>query len=127
MNTQNLELEAIRKTAGLYIDGVHDGNIEMLRQAFHPQAMMYGSSGDQTIVAGIQGLYDYVAANEAPSKKGELHQCFITAIDYAGNAASVKMIEESCHGVDYTNYFQLLKIDGKWVIVSKAYDAVARK
>lgn len=33
------------------------------------------------------------------------------------------MVEESAYGNDYTNYFQLLKIDGKWCIVSKTYDA----
>lgn len=46
MNTRNLELEAIRKTINLYIDGVRDGNNDVLRQAFHPKAMMYGASGD---------------------------------------------------------------------------------
>lgn len=75
-------------------------------------------------IVEIEGLYQYVAANEAPSKRGEPHQCFITAIDHAGNAASVEVIEESSHGVDYTNFFHLLKIEGKWVIVSKTYNAV---
>ncbi|MFN2438322.1 MAG: nuclear transport factor 2 family protein, partial [Chitinophagaceae bacterium] len=127
MNTRNLELEAIRKTINLYIDGVRDGNNDLLRQAFHPKAMMYGASGDNITLVEIEGLYQYVAANEAPSKRDEPHQCFITAIDYAGNAASVELVEESSHGVNYTNYFHLLKIDGKWVIVCKTYDAVVRK
>jgi hypothetical protein len=35
------------------------------------------------------------------------------------------MVETSAHGSDYTNFFQLLKIDGKWLIVSKAFNATA--
>jgi hypothetical protein len=32
------------------------------------------------------------------------------------------MVEESAYGNNYTDYFQLLKIEGEWVIVSKAYN-----
>ncbi len=38
----------------------------------------------------------------------------------------VEMTEEASHGFDYTNYLQLLKIDGDWVIVSKSYNAEKR-
>ncbi len=123
MNKRNAELQAILATANLYVDGVRTGNVDLLRKAFHPKAMMYGCAGENVTIVDIEGLYAYVAANEPPEKRGEPHQCFITAIDYAGNAAFVEMTEESSHGFDYTNYFQLLKIDGDWVIVSKSYNA----
>ena len=35
----------------------------------------------------------------------------------------MEMVQESAYGNDYTNYFQLLKIEGKWLIVSKSYSA----
>ena len=126
MNERNAELQAIADTINLYVDGLHTGNIETLRKAFHPKAMMYGISPKAVTIVEIEGLYGFVSANEPPSKTGEPHQCFITSIQYAGKAASVEMIEESGYGSDYTNYFQLLKIDGKWVIVSKSYNATPR-
>lgn len=125
MNERNNELQAITDTINLYIDGLHTGNIETLRQAFHPKAMMYGISSKSVTIVEIEGLYGFVSANNPPSKTGEAHQCFITCIQHAGNAASVEMIEESAYGSDYTNFFQLLKIDGKWLIVSKAYNTTA--
>ena len=127
MNKRNVELEAICKTANLYVEGIHMGNIDMLRSAFHPKAMMYGCSGDNVVVTEIEGLYSFVSANESPSKTGEPHQCFISDVHYAGNAAFVEMVEESGYGNDYTNYFQLLKIEGHWVIVSKSYNATPSK
>src|SRR5690348_13955134 len=102
MNERNAELEAIRKAANMYAEGVQNGDVAMLRQAFHPKAMMYGCSGDQVVVTEIEGLYAYVETQEPPSKTGEPHQCFISKIDYNGNAAMVEMIEESTFGVDYT-------------------------
>ena len=126
MNERNVELQAITSTINFYIDGLYSGNIEILRKAFHPQAMMYGVNGNAVTIVEIEGLYAFVSANNPPSKTGELHQCFITSIQHDGNAAAVEMIEESSYGNDYTNYFQLLKIDGKWLIVSKAYNTAPK-
>jgi hypothetical protein len=123
MNPRNAELSAITQVINKYAEGCQTGDIALLREAFHPQAMMYGSSGEQTIVAPIEGLYAFVEANEPPAKTGEPHQCFISSIQYNGNAASVEMIQESGFGHDYTNYFQLVRVDGQWVIVSKTYNA----
>ena len=85
--------------------------------------MMYGISAKATTIVEIEGLYGFVAANFPPPKSDDPHQCFITSIQYAGNAASVEMVEESAYGNDYTNYFQLLKIEGQWLIVSKAFNS----
>ncbi len=127
MNERNAELQSIRDAVNLYVEGLHTGNIAMLRKAFHPKAMMYGASDGNITIVEIEGLYSFVASNKPLSETGEPHQCFISSIQYAGNAASVEMIEESGYGNDYTNYFQLLKIDGQWVIVSKLYNASASK
>ena len=118
MNPRNSELTAITSVVNKYAEGCHTGNIALLREAFHPRAMMYGISGEQTIVAPIEGLYAFVEANEPPSKTGEPHQCFISSIQYNGGAATVEMIQEAGFGHDYTNYFQLIKTEGQWLIVS---------
>lgn len=123
MNERNTELQAIRDTVNLYIQGLQTGNIDTLRKAFHPKAMMYGASPKAVTIVEIEGLYGFVTANFPPPKAEDSHQCFITSIQYAGNAASVEMIEESAYGNDYTNYFQLLKIEGQWLIVSKAFNS----
>lgn len=125
MNERNAELQSIRNTIDFYIEGVRTGNLEKLRNAFHPKAMMYGASANAVTIIEIEGLYGFVASNDPPSKTGEPHQCFISSIHHAGNAAFVELIEESAFGNDYTNYFQLLKVDDKWMIVSKTYNATA--
>ena len=127
MNERNKELQLIKDTITLYIDGIHNGDAEVLKKAFHPKAMMYGVNSKDTTIVEIEGLYALVSANEPPSKTGEPHQCFITSIQHAGNAASVEMIEESAYGNDYTNYFHLLKIGGEWLIVSKTYNTTPLK
>ena len=41
MSAHYPELESITKVIELYMDGVRNGNVESLRQAFHPQASMF--------------------------------------------------------------------------------------
>lgn len=120
MTTSITEMEAIRKAASLYYEGLQTGNIDVLKKAFHPKAMMYGPG----MIVEIQGLFDYVAANQPPAKTGENHQCLVTKIDCMGKAASVEVLQHSYLGVSYINYFQLLKLEGNWIIVSKSFDVI---
>ena len=122
MNDRTIELKNIIATVRLYTEGLRTGNVELLRKAFHPKAMMYGVSPNAVTAVEIDGMYQYVAGNKPPSSTGEPYEFCITAIHQAGNAARVEMVEESAYGNNYTDYFQLLKIDGEWVIVSKAYN-----
>ena len=127
MNLRYAELSAIRDVAEKYAEGCQTGNIALLRSIFHPQAMMYGVSGDNVVMTPIEGLYAYIEANDPPQKTGEPHQSIVSAIRVEGNAATVETVQESAFGSDYTNFFQLLKIEGKWMIVSKSYNAVPTK
>ena len=123
MNATTNEEQAIKDAVQLYIDGIHNGDPALLKKTFHPQAMMYGTSGESVTVTPIEGLYTFVEANEPPARSGDLHQCSIVSIRVAGNTASVEMTENETFGHNYVNYFHLLKIDGKWAIVSKSYSA----
>lgn len=123
MSTRCPELENIRKVVDLYIDGVRNGNIESLTQAFHPQSSMFGWKGKDLFVTPIQGLFDYVASTPAPANSGEPTNFVITSIQVAGNAATVEMAMDSYHQHDFTDFFQLVKIEGRWWIVSKLFHA----
>ena len=119
------ELESIRRTVSKYGEGITKGDLELLRSAFHPKAMMYGCSGDSVTVVEIEGLYAYVANQIAQGTPTDQHRCFIRSISVEGNVASAEVLQENCYGVNYINHFQLLKIDNQWLIVSKAYDVVS--
>lgn len=123
MHTTTQDTQSIEAVVQLYIDGIHNGDAALLRQAFHPQAMMYGTSGDKVTITPIEGLYSFVETCVPPARSGDLHQCSIVSIQVAGNTAAAEMTEDQTFGHNYVNYFHLLKIEGQWVIVSKSYHA----
>jgi hypothetical protein len=126
MSTRCPELASIHKTIDLYIDGVQNGKLESLREAFHPQSSMFGYKGQDLFITPIAGLYDYIGSTTPPAQAGEAgkqYTCVITSISVAGHAATVEMVMDGYHEHDFVDYFQLLKVDGRWWIVSKLFHA----
>ena len=70
MSVRNTELASIRKVIDLYVDGVKNGNLDSLRQAFHPVSSMFGYKGQDLFITPIAGLYDYIASTTPPAKDG---------------------------------------------------------
>jgi hypothetical protein len=123
-NAPSTELENVRKVMNLYMEGVRNGDVSLLEQAFHPKSSMFGWKGKDLFVTPIQGLFDYIASTPVPAKTGEPITFIITFMQVDGNAANVEMAMDSYHGHDFTDYFQLLKIEDRWWIVSKTFHAV---
>jgi len=116
------EQDGIRQSINFYIDGLREGSVETLKQAFHSEATMCGYLGETLMVVPIQGLYDFVASHDAPAKSGEPFRASVAAIEVAGSVASAQVTEKSYQGFDFTTFFQLLKIDGRWWIVGKVFN-----
>lgn len=117
-----LEEDGIRQTINFYIEGLREGSVETLKEAFHEQATMCGYLGETMMTVPIQGLYDFVASHDAPAKTGEPFSASVTAIEVAGSVASAGITEKSYQGFDFTTFFHLLKIDGRWWIVGKVFN-----
>ena len=74
-------------------------------------------SGDEVVGPEIQKLYGIVDSLE-PSPNA---QTAIARIDVAGTAANARVDSENVAGQRFTDFFNLLKIDGRWIIVNKIY------
>jgi hypothetical protein len=116
------EEDGIHQAINFYIDGLREGSIETLKEGFHPEATMCGYFGETLMVTPIQGLYDFVSSNPAPAKTGEPYSASVAVFEVAGSIASAKVIEQSYQGHNFTCFFNLLKIDGRWWIVSKVFN-----
>ena len=123
MSTKCPELESIRKVIDLYIEGVYKGSVETLQKAFHPQSTMFGWLGSDLYITPIQGLYDYIAATPIPAKSGEPTKFVISSIQVTGNAASVTLAMDTYHAHDFVDHFQLLKVEDRWWIICKLFQA----
>ncbi len=111
------EIDAIREVLEHYVGGARTGRGEAMKPVFHEDASIYGYVGPDLFGGPIQGLYDWNDAN-GPAEDLELR---ITSIDIVGTAASVRLDMDNWTGHRFTDFFNLVKIDGVWKIVSKVF------
>ncbi|ANS43111.1 nuclear transport factor 2 family protein [Serratia inhibens] len=48
-------------------------------------------------------------------------QAVIARIEIVGTAASARIDANDMSGISFTDFFHLLKVEGKWTVVSKIY------
>lgn len=111
------EYKAITRVLQHYIDGARSGRGEDMQPAFHADATIYGYVGDELFAGPIRNLYDWNDQN-GPASGIVGH---ITRIDVAGSAASVRLELDDWTGHRFTDFFNLLKIDGEWKIMNKVF------
>lgn len=111
------EYKAIAATVQHYIDGARKGSGKTMKKAFHDEAWIYGAMADAPFIAPIQELFDRVdERGSAPDL--EAH---IAEINIANTAATVRLELHNWAGRRFTDFFTLVKIDGKWVISNKVF------
>ncbi len=117
---QSAEERAVREALGHYLAGHATGDGQHYKMVFHPDSKLYfnrnGQFSTRTAAEYIAGAAGKPAADEAARKRR------IVSVDVAGDAAQAK-VELDYPTVFFTDYFNLLKVDGKWMIVNKTFSS----
>ena len=111
------EIDEITKVMLAYIDGARTGKGAAMKPAFHNDATIFGYVGPDLFGGPIQGLYDW---NDQNGPATGIQSRF-TSIDVVGTAANVRLDTDNWTGHRFTDFFNLVKIDGQWKIVSKVF------
>lgn len=113
------DVAAARAVIDLYVQG-SSGDAELLKSIFHEDALMNGYFQGQLMVGSPEPFFDEVAkmdpAQPNPGYRGE-----IESVDVAGEVATVKLVETDFMGSDFIDFFHLIRVDGKWKIISKTF------
>ncbi|RIY31872.1 hypothetical protein CKF54_05930 [Psittacicella hinzii] len=113
------DYQAIKAVLEQYIKGGKEAKSEFMKPAFNPNATMYSSDENGALAGGnIEVLFEVIDTAFQPSAQA---QSVIAYIDISGTAASARVDTNDLSGFGFTDYFNLLKINGQWQIVSKIF------
>lgn len=116
--------QEVRAALEHYLAGHATGDGAHHRMVFHPDSKLYfnrdGKFSTRTAEEYISGSSGRPAADEAQRKRR------IVSVDVTGDAAQAK-VELDYPNTFFTDYFNLLKVDGKWMIVNKTFNARPRR
>jgi hypothetical protein len=114
------EQAEITRTVDLYVEGVRNGDGAKLREAFHPQAWMFGSVAGTRYDEPIGELIALV--EEHPADVDGSYQARVVSVEQVGDAAFAVLEEQGFWGtVSMTDFFTLAQFDGRWTIVNKTF------
>ncbi|RON69876.1 nuclear transport factor 2 family protein [Pseudomonas fluorescens] len=112
------EYNAIVDVLNQYNEGGAKADSALMKPAFNEQATLFGVDADKLVGGAIQQLYDVIDNVFQPSPEAK---AAIVRIDIVGTAASARVDTDNISGFRFTDFFNLLKVEGKWTIVSKIY------
>jgi hypothetical protein len=120
MATTPQESVQTTRTIDLYVEGCREGDAAKLREAFHPDARMWGSMSGERYDEPIAEMIALV--DGSPVDVDGSYQARVASVEQTEDVASVVLIEEGFWGsVSFLDYFDLARIDGTWKIVNKTF------
>jgi hypothetical protein len=112
------EYNAIVEVLSKYNEGGAKANSAIMKPAFNEKATVFGIEDGKLTGGETQNLYKVIDTAFRPSPEAK---AAIVRIDIVGTAASARVDTDNISGYRFTDFFNLLKVDGKWTIVSKIY------
>ncbi len=119
MRSEISEYEAVEKAAEKFVRSVAEGNSKYARELFVDEAVLFGYLDGDLEHGSIEQFYDNVDSVAA----GDEFKGRIDVILLEETLAVVRVLEESWGGrIDFTDVLLMLKMDGEWKAVAKAYN-----
>ena len=113
------EYKAVEDAAMKFVKSVAEGNSSYAKELFIDEAVLFGYL-DGKLEHGNIEQFDL---NVDTVSAGDTFKARIENLDIEETLAVVRVLEEKwCGRIDFTDYLLLIKIDGEWKCVAKAYN-----
>lgn len=113
------EYEAVEAAAMNFVKSVAEGNSSYAKKLFTEDAVLFGYLDGELEHGSIEQFYHNVDTVSG----GENFKARIDVIDVEESMAVVRVLEQGWGGrIDFTDYLLLLKMNGEWKCVAKAYN-----
>ncbi len=119
MRSKIRDYEAVYKVAEKFTKSVAEGNSSYAKELFVDDAVLFGFFDGKLEHGSIEQFYHNVDTVSG----GKNFKSHIDIIALEETVAVVRVLEEGWGDrIDFTDYLLLLKIDGEWKCVAKAYN-----
>lgn len=110
---------AVRAPLEAYMRGHATGDPAQFRAAFHDEALVWGSRAG-SLIRWTDDEYIGRAGTGQPAPDEPRRQRWIESLHVAGDTATARLILDY-PAVRFTDDMQLIRVDGRWLIVSKMF------
>jgi hypothetical protein len=120
--SQDLEsLVQIEEVLTTYFDGLYFSDTERLARVFHPHALYASATEGSLTHLTMAEYFPIVDARPSPASRNEERRDRITSVELAGPVTATARVECAIGPRHFTDLLCLVKLEGRWRIVSKVF------
>lgn len=116
----------IEQTIQVYFDGLYEGDTAKIASAFHEVSHLYVANGTDVTDLPREKWLEMVRSRPSAKSQNLERRDRIVSIDMSGPETAFVKVECQIPPRYFTDYLSLLKLGGKWRIVSKTFRADTR-
>jgi Putative lumazine-binding len=113
--------QAIEQTIGNYFDALYDGDADKLATVFHETAALTFEQKGAIAVLPLAQWLKMVRERPSGRAQGLARDDAILLLDQSGPTTAFVKVKCQLPPRHFTDYLNLLKLDGRWWIVQKIY------
>lgn len=117
---------AIEQTIQTYFDGLYEGDADKLASIFHETSALTYEQDGQLVVLPLAQWLKAVRERPAPKAKGLARDDAILLIDQSGPTTALVKVKCQMPPRYFTDYLNLLKVGGRWVVAQKVFATVVK-
>jgi len=117
---------AIEQTVQTYLDALYEGDVDKLTAVFHDtSALTYVQDGKLTVWPRDEWL-KAMRERGSPKSKGLVRDDAILLVDQSGPDTAFVKVKCQIPPRYFTDYLNLVKVDGRWVVAQKVFATVVK-
>jgi Putative lumazine-binding len=115
-------LQAVQR----YFDLMYDSDTSRFDRVFRPSAQLHGFQEGQMSMWSAQKFKEVIAGRPSPKSVKAPRQEEILLLDFASATQALAKVRVRINTIVFIDYLTYHRIDGEWMITSKAYHVESR-
>jgi hypothetical protein len=109
-----------------YFDLMYDSDTSRFDRVFRASAQLHGFQEGQMTMWPAQKFKDVIAGRPSPKSMNIPRQEEILLLDFASATQAIVKVRVRINTIVFVDYLTYHRIDGEWLITSKAYHVESR-
>lgn len=120
------DFQEVAEVLAVYFDGLHFADSKRLARVFHPQAQYVSVTDGTLLFRDMATYFPVVDARVSPASLGEERRDEIVSIEFAGPVTARADLRCSIGNRDFIDFLTLIKLGGRWQVISKVFHYTER-
>lgn len=127
MPDDRIDRAAIETAVQTYFDGLYEGDADKIASVFHPTSVLTSSADGALTRLPREEWLQLVRTRPSPKSRGLARHDEIVQVDQASPTMAFVKVRCQIPPRYFTDYLNLLKIDGKWLVAQKIFTTEVRE